>query len=391
MIKKFFAVIVLGMLVLNACTEEITDAGDILIPPTDKFDIIFFDSDSNQINQYSEVYKENIDLGAASRILLGKFENIKSSALLKFFIFLPDSLKDPLANDSVDIIDSWINLPVNYIIGDTNSVLNFTTHKITSYWLPADFNIDSLNMLQYDAADIATIVENSDSLISFKISGDVVYEWMKKKVDDTLPENNGILLQPDDNNAKVIGFQGLSSAPGFDETSLRIVYRVGVNEPDTIYGQSSGDVHVLSGTSQTPLPDRIYLQSGFTLRSKYLIDDSVFPRDAIINKAEIIFYMDSLNTIFGTVPSDSIMVQALSDSTDKTVSREFRNQYLGRRGNLYQGDITTTLQSWINGTDNQGVILRLSDDLRTLNKVVLYGPASTIKKPRIIVYYTDKH
>lgn len=391
MIKKFVLIILLSISLFYGCSEEITDAGNSLIPPTDRFDVTLFDSDSNAIAQQSSVYQQAIDLGAASRILLGKLDNLKATALLKFIIFVPDSLKDPLLADSVNIIDSWVDLPVNYVIGDENSVLDFSVHKINNYWLPAEFNEDSLNALDYNASNVAVIKENSDSLISMQLDLALVNQWMKSRVDDTQPLNNGVVLIPSESDTKVIGFQGLTATPDFEDISIHVIYSVGNNPADTISGQSGGDVHVLSGSSATPLTDRIYLQSGYTLRSKYFIDHSVFGKDVIVNKARLTFYIDSLNTQYGTFTSDSIMVQAYSDSSSKEVNTSFGTRYLAKSGNAYTGDITSMLQRWINGEENQGFMLRLSDELRTINKVVLYGPNSTSNKPKLTVYYTDKN
>ncbi len=390
MIKKFLLLFSLSILLFNACTEKISDAGDMLIPPADEFNIVKFNSDSNSIVFSATSYEQKIDLGASPRVLLGKFEDIKSTALLKFFIFLPDTLKDPLTNNQVNIIDSWVEIPLNYQIGDTNSTLNFTAHKINNFWLPADYNADSLSQLQYEQNDIASIREVSDSLITFGVASDVVMQWLKKKVNDTLPENNGLVLIPDDASTKIVGFQGLSNSPDFKEPVMRIVVQSTGGTQDTITGQSNGDVHVITGTSSMPLADRIYLQSNFTIRTKFVLDHKVFPADAVINKATLTFFIDTVNTQYGTVLSDSIMVQALSDSVSNKVNTGFRTHYLAKKGNIYFGDISTSLQNWINGKDNQGFVLRLSDEKRSLNKVVLFGPNSSLK-PRLIVYYTDKN
>ncbi len=391
MIKKFVVVFLLFLFAFTACKEEISDAGGILIPPADKFNIAVFNSDSLSLTQSVVNYSQKIDLGSSTRILLGKFENIKSTALLKFFLFIPDSLINPLTNDSLTVIDSWVELPINYTIGDTNSALTFEAHNITNFWLAADFDLDSLNALGYDAANIAAPRENSDSLISFGISKELVYNWMKKRVDDTYPSNYGMVIIPDNSNSKMIGFQGLANLAKFAEPALRVVVETPEGTRDTISGSSSGDVHVLEGASDVSISNRIYLQSNVTLRGKYIFDHNVFPKDAIINKAQLTFFIDTVNTRFGNIISDSIMVNALSDSVTKEVNTRFRTHYLGKTGNSYSGDITSSLQNWINGKDNQGFILRLSDELRSINKLVLYGPGSAVKKPRLLVYYTDKN
>ncbi len=389
MIKKFIILIALIVTLFYGCSEKISDPGAILIPPTDNFDILKFDSDSASITFSAKSFRKEIDLGNAERVLFGKFGDIKSTVLIKFFLFQPDSINSFVQNDQISIVESWIDLPVNYVLGDSTASLTFTGHNILNSWLAAGYNLDSLQTLNYDNANVVSVKEDSDSLLSVNVDKNLTLNWLKSNAVDSLNLNNGLVLIPDDANTKIVGFQGLTSSPEFDEPKMTIVYQTPSGVVDTIQGQVSGDVHVLSGNSSMDIADRIYLQSGIALRSYFDFDSNVFPKDAVINKATLTFYIDSTASQYGSVLSDSIMVQTLSDSTTYEVNTSFRDLYLGKNGNSYSGEISRTLQKWINGEDNQGLLLRLSDEKRTLNKVVLYGINSS-QKPRLVVYYTDK-
>jgi uncharacterized pyridoxal phosphate-containing UPF0001 family protein len=56
----------------------------------------------------SSFFKKVIPLGNADWILIGKYQEIKASTLMKFIFGLTDSLKNDLIAGNINALDSWI-------------------------------------------------------------------------------------------------------------------------------------------------------------------------------------------------------------------------------------------------------------------------------------------
>jgi hypothetical protein len=161
----------------------------------------------------------------------------------------------------------------------------------------------------------------------------------------------------------------------------------------TSAGIKGGDVHVIVGDLPVISVDNIVLQSGLPSRAKFFIDVSSIPQGAIINSAELEFINDSLETINGVPSSDSIFVQVFSDSTDNLILDALGKYLLIKTGKMYKGNVTEVIQSWVDGIENQGMRIRLTDEKKSVSKIVLKGSnaADAAKRPRLKIYYTIKN
>jgi len=393
-LKIFVRLIVFVLFLFSAgCKDNITDIGGELIPTYDRFDVKKVSTDTLNVLQKSNTYQTPINLGAAPRTLLGKYRGIKSTALLRFYLNLPDSLANALRADSLIIKKTWIQLDINYYMGDPSSYFNFTVHRINQFWMPDSFNADSLKNLNFDSKILSTPTNPNDSIITVPLPESEVFEWLKQAIKDSLAINNGLLLLPDEASEHIVGFQGLSKTPQTLEPILKIIYQKPGAFTDTLNSIVTHDVNVITGTSKIELlPGRIQLQGEYALRSLLYFKLDFIPTDAIINKADLKLFVDSNRTIYGSVKTDSLIVQFASDSTEKKSDIKQGKIYLANYGSYFKGEITRFIQSWINGTDNQGLILRVSDEQRTINFISIYGSDAVEKKmrPQLTIYYTDK-
>ncbi len=390
---NFRLVVLLGLLFAVGCKDNITDIGDNLIPTYDRFVVKKVRTDTLNINQKSYAYKTSINLGASPRTLLGKYRGIKSTALLRFYLNLADSVSNALRVDSLVIKKAWIELDVNYYMGEAGSPFNFSVHKINQFWMPDSFNADSLAKLNYDSKILAAPTNPLDSIITVPMPAQVALEWMKYAIKDSLAVNNGLLLLPDESSRHIIGFQGLSKAPLTLEPILKIIYQKPGSFTDTLNSIVTHDVNVITGVSEIPLnTKRIQLQGEYALRSYFYLKTDFIPKDAIINKATLRMFVDSTSTIYGSIKTDSIKVEFVSDSSKKEIDLKTPPAYLGNYGSYFYGDVTGFIQKWVNGSSNQGLILRASDEGRALNFISIYGSNATDKnkRPRLTIYYTDK-
>ncbi len=393
MIKKLLASVVLTALALSGCVESPTDIGSSLLPPSDKFEVKVVSTDTLNINETSAYFKKKIDLGSAPRILLGKYNGLTSTALLRFFVLLPDSVKDALNGDSLTVKSAWVEIQPNYTLGDKGLPFGFSVYKINNFWLPADYDADSLAALDYDANPVATVTNPDDSLFKFDIPQDLAMEWIKQSTDTEHPENNGVMLKPDDATQRIIGFQGITNFKHSDEPVLKIIVERTGSFIDTLTESITSDVHVITGEPAITNPANINLLSDYSLRGYFYFDVSFMPKDAIINKAVFTLRIDSTATFEGSAMTDTLEVKMAADSTAKDSVENAEKIYLYRRGWKFEGDISHFVQKWIDGKiNNQGLRLRLTDENRTLNMISLFSEKAVEreKRPLVRIYYTDK-
>ncbi len=378
-----------ALLLITACNDDPTSIGESLIPNSDKVNVdsLTITSSKASVNSFIETIKK----GTSPRLLLGKYKNIESRMLVKFFSLIPDSVLTPLKENQIDVVDSWVELYPEYSIGDSSNQLQFSVKHINSGWIAKNFVWDSLQMLNYDQNDIASQFVYTDSLITFNVNTDVVKEWLRSRVDDSLPENNGLLFTPL-NEGRVLGFQSVAFVVNDKAPKLKIVVHKQGAFTDTITAIPSRSVHVMDGTKPEETPQNITLQDGLALHSKFWIDVTKIPQNSAVNKSILTFNINVSASDEGSIKTDTLGLFFYKDSTANVVDSASK-VLLIREGDQFSGDFTRILQRWIDGDDNQGVRIYLTDERRALNKVVLYSnSASNIaKKPKLTVYYTEKN
>ncbi|GBD91894.1 hypothetical protein BMS3Abin04_02626 [bacterium BMS3Abin04] len=378
-----------ALLLITACNDDPTSIGESLIPNSDKVNVdsLTITSSKASVNSFIETIKK----GTSPRLLLGKYKNIESRMLVKFFSLIPDSVLTPLKENQIDVVDSWVELYPEYSIGDSSNQLQFSVKHINSGWIAKNFVWDSLQMLNYDQNDIASQFVYTDSLITFNVNTDVVKEWLRSRVDDSLPENNGLLFTPL-NEGRVLGFQSVAFVVNDKAPKLKIVVHKQGAFTDTITAIPSRSVHVMDGTKPEETPQNITLQDGLALHSKFWIDVTKIPQNSAVNKSILTFNINVSASDEGSIKTDTLGLFFYKDSTANVVDSASK-VLLIREGDQFSGDFTRILQRWIDGDNNQGVRIYLTDERRALNKVVLYSnSASNIaKKPKLTVYYTEKN
>ncbi len=390
---KILIVFIFTSLIFYGCQNGPSSIGSALIPNGDLTQVNIWNSSANSANQKLISYKTKIDLGKSGTVLVGRYKQIVSKALVFFPVSMPDSLLTALKSDSLNVLSAWINIYPKYTLGNKSSFFALNVYNILSNWYPYKFDEDSLALLQYDKTNIATMKEVSDSLIKFSISNKIAKQWLQEKIDNNVPKNYGLLLEPTFTTQKIIGFQGLSLNP----SNLLPTLYVRVEKPgsfiDTLKASPQKDIHVIEGNPPIVSNSEVLLMDGFVLRGKIWFDVSQIPKGAAINKATLKLFADSTKTFFGSIPSDSIAVEMLQDSTTDSVLTYTYTAFLLRKNFEYSGDISRFVQRWIDQGNNQGAIIRLSDEERALNAVAIFrnNAPDAAKKPQLIIYYTSKN
>lgn len=394
---KFYFDFILFVLIVvslfSACNDEPSSLG-IEILESDYIEVKTFDSQTDTIGQSSSYFKRVVSLGSSDWVLIGKSANstqsIASSALLKFIFNLADSIEADIQADSINVLDSWVVLTNRYSYGDTLATMEFTTHKINSYWPANTFTIDDLPSLQYDPLNIGTDLTTSDSLYTFHINDDeLVFSWMQNSVDTNLAKNYGIYLDPTSVSNKIIGFQALTFLSA-EAAKLNVVIEKPGSYVDTVQGFVSADVSALAGSEPNLPSGLICVQSSVTFNSKLAFDIGILPVGLVINKAKLVLTVDSIYSNFGSSFNNSLRAYYLG-STD-SLDTEGSAITLNYSENEYSGDITNFVRSWISKNENFGLLIQPTNLILGTEIFALKGSSysDASLRPRVIITYTVK-
>jgi len=391
--KRFIAFIAI-LTIFISCNDDPTSVGSQLIPGGDYLDFQIVDSFIDTLEQNSYYFLDNIDLKRSSTILVGKNDDIESWMLMRFYMLFPDSVLAPLQVDSLNVLSTYIELRPNYIFGELNESFGFTVHRVFDAWTPSGFNKDSMSSLIYDPSDYSANMNITDTVITFDIDSDLVLDWIKRTYDLERPENHGIVFIPTPNSKRIFGF------PGYDAYSTEFLPRLAtvVEKPgvfvDTVFSIPFSDVHAVRGSIPIGNPENIILQGGLSTRGSIQFDVDDVPIHSIVNRATLQLFVDSLETVNGTIASDSVGVMIFKDNSLKTLLDSTVTQYLVRDSGAvyYEGEVTKLVQEWINGEDNQGFRIHLSDESRAVNKIAIKGSntADPALRPRLKIIYSKK-
>lgn len=380
-------------ILLTGCNSNPTSVGSELLGNEGKLNFNIYNSQQENTKRNSYTYRKNLTLGVSDKLLLGKNSYAESYILLRFSVALADSVINKLKQNKLQLVNAWMYMKVKYSLGDKFLPFDFTVHRIRKDWGSDKFNYDSLKVLAYDASDISSSKNITDSLVTFNLSTDVVFDWLKYSVDSTsAPKNYGLLFKPTPNTQRFLGFKGYRLGSDSDVPLLYIVYEEPSVFKDTIFVSPYMNIHVVNGTEINSNND-IVLQAGLGYKGYLFFDLSSLPRNIIVNKATLELSVDSSKTIDGNPASDSIVVKILGDTLNKTYTRDSSfYSILSRTGNTFSGDISWIVQKWINGQAvNQGLELYLADEISSIARIWIHGSKSSeALRPRLKIYYIQK-
>ncbi|MGB5289615.1 MAG: hypothetical protein WBN42_14095 [Ignavibacteriaceae bacterium] len=375
-------------LLFLSCSDEPSSLGIELIG-SDYIIVRTYDSVNDTINQNSSYQKRVISLGNSDWILVGSYQNVKASSLLKFIFGLADSLKNDVKADNINVLDSWIELRNRYTYVDTLATMNFTVHKVNSPWSSTAFTIDSLSKLQYDMNDVSSDFSISDSTYTFHIDEALSLGWIKNSADNTLENNFGIYLEPTMSANKIIGFQALTPLSSQAAKLTVVIEKPGVYT-DTISGFISADISLVDGPVPNLPQGLMCVQSSVSINSKLTFDLGVLPSGVVINKAELFITSDSLNSVKGSSFNNSLRVFYLKNA-DSTIT-EGNPISLLFNDNQYTGTITSFVRNWVSRDENFGILIEAGSPTLGLDLFVLRGSdySEISERPRLRITYTQQ-
>lgn len=374
---------------VSSCSDTPTDLGSDLLNP-DLIGVVSFDSQKDSIYQTSYSFKKVIALGGASRVLIGKADNLTANALFVFTFIISDSLKQLVRNDSLVVLSAKVELTPEYVFGDSNATFDYSVHKINSSWVSSSFTADSFlsSKFSYDPNDLSSNKVESDSLYSFNLDANIVKDWLKYQVDTSLAKNNGIVILPTATTNKIVGFVAFNPEISNDTKVKAVVQKLGTTRQDTLTAFVLSDVHVIIGEN-TVTPDRMIVQAGVVSNSYLYFDLSKIPDKAVINYAKLSVELDTLNSKFGSGFTNSLQAFLVTNSDSLKVD-EKTPESLFRNGKRYEGNVSAFVRYWLNQKDNQGIILKAGNETAGVEKFILKGSSYPVyeERPKLEIVYT---
>lgn len=388
---KGFVPFLFLLVIVYGCNSDPTSVGSNLLQDANKIKLNEFNTQTANILSSSLTFEKKIVLGTSDKLILGKNSYSESYILLQYNIYLADTLVSKIKNNNLQVTETWMVMKTKYSLGNNSLPFDFTVHQIRSDWNTAGFNRDSLTKLIYDANDISFSRIITDTLVTFNLQPQPVFEWLKY-IADTLsaPKNYGIIFKPTPNTNRFLGFQGTLLSNDSDVPRIYIVVEQPSVFKDTIIVAPYMDTHAVISKEINEKND-IVLQGGIAYRGFLFFDLSTLPKGIIINKATLELNVDSTKTFDGNPASDSILVRVLKDSVNKTFTSDSSvYTILSRNGNVFSGDISWIVQKWVsNSEENQGLELSLADEKSSAARIWLYGSkeSNSLIRPRLKIFF----
>jgi hypothetical protein len=392
-IKKSIIIIltVVAVISLQSCSETLTDVGAELLGQ-DQIQVKNLDTAVDSVEMTSSYFKRVVNLGTSSRILLGSRDNVQAGVLLRFNFPLIDTLAAQILDGSVAAEDSWIQMNKVYRYGPETAQMNFTAHQVNSGWTTVGFNADSLSQLQYEqGVNSALSYSVSDTITIINLQPSLPMSWLRAAADTAIAADYGVYLKPDTiNSNKIMGYHALGSADNSLVPRLFVILRRAVDGvADTLIYSAFADLGYVKGELPVVSEENIVVQAGLEAASKISFDLSSIPETAVINKAELVLQIDSLQSSFGDNFSNALIASFIVDTV--SLDSLTRSVALNPSGKSYRGDLTVFVQDWVRSKNNSGLLITASGRLSGVDKYIIRGVnAPAAVRPRLIITYTTK-
>lgn len=385
MIRNFIYVLSLFFVVMIAgCGDDPSDIASGIVGDN----VVLTQTSAKQTSSVN--FKKVFELGAASKLLVGKSDNVEGKFLIQFRTLILDSIKNFLKADSIQVISNKFFFHPNYKFGDSTAALDFTAHKILTTWDAYTFTQDSLSPLRYDYQNILTNKSiNNDTLHYLSIKNDVVKEWLRAEADSLTKINNGILVKSTSLSNRIIGYQGFLSGSNINPY-FEIVYQKLGAYTDTLIYYSDQDVHVVEGNIPAMNSDELFIQSGLSVHGRFNLSLDSLPKNIAINYANLTLTIDTLKSKFGANAIDDLVLYYVTDSTNNSIDLA-ANALLRRNKNKFTGDVTRIINR-LYRDGNYGVLIRPAYYIEGVEKYVLKNHLAPLldEAPKVEITFSKR-
>jgi hypothetical protein len=385
---SLFVIILFTLFNILSCSDDPTSIGIDLLDG-DYLIVSTFDTQDDTVTQSTSFFKEVVPLGFSNNVLIGKRDELEATTLMNFLFSIADSLRQDFLDGNITVNQAFMELTPTYTYTDESAAYDFTVHEVTSNW-SVEFTSDSLDNLSFNLEDLSSNKNFTDSIYTFDLTSDFVLQWIKNSIDTSLGTNNGLYFIPTMSTGKVVGFQALT-ATSSTAAKLKVVIEKPGSFVDTIRAFIFADVSaIIADLPILPAVD-IGVQASTTIQSRLFFDLSEVPRDIIINKAELILAEDTLSSITGSSFNPNLAVFKITDSSNVTID-ESTGILLIKSNNIYTGNVTSLIISWINSEDNQGMVIRSASITEGLELFAIKGSEypELSERPRLRIVFTSR-
>ena len=387
--KILFIPALLLLSMIYSCSDSPSSIGSNLLSP-DYVNVSKLDSYQDSVAQTSSYYKTQIRLSDSPRLLVGKYENVEASSLMRFAVVLPDTIKSAFLSSTLDILDAKVELTREYSIGDSVVPLAYSVHFINSSWTSYGFTADSIPNLMYDNVDIGSNKTYTDSLYTFNIDHQAIESWFSTAADTSVHNNRGIYIKPDPASTEIIGFDAYNvNLIGIPK--LTVIVATG-SLTDTLNFYSIEDVSAISGDKPVVSQGNIAVQAGLAVDARVKFDLSSIPSGSVINNAQFSVFVDSSETRTGNSFTNSLVAYFAIDTSANSYDTTSAI-VLSRVDNHFTGDIAPFIQSISSGYhSNNGIILAAGGQNLGVDIFALKGSdaVDTSLRPRLVITYTGR-
>jgi hypothetical protein len=385
-----FCVFTFCLAILSSCSDSPTSVGNDIVK-RDLVSVSKVDSYTDTLSQTSSYFKNVPKPGLSATILIGKADNVEAKTLISFDISLADSLTSDISAGNFTVTDATVQLRKSYVFGDSLGLLNFNGYECTSGWTSVGFTSDSLSKLTYNSTNVISNIVPTDTTLSFDLDKQLVTSWLTQAAVNNSVTNNGIFIDPSSNSQKIVGYQSQYYSNTYVPELSVAIQRNGTSYTDTLLLGGYQDVSVVVGNLPQVSAQNIAIQGGLAVRAKLKFNLSKVPSNVILNNAELVLKLDSLETELGSDSSNTIVALKAAADTSNNAFDSTQAIVLTKSGNTISGDITSYVQQWLKG-NNYGFILSAQDEIGSTDLFSVYGSNFSNRKlrPRLTIYYTYK-
>lgn len=368
----------------QSCENDPKDLGINYIPSIDTTGIKFLDSQADTMNITSGSFKHYINNYLAENLLIGKFQEFDSKALIRFYEITPDY-------DSAEVLSAVLTFRYGgYYFKEKGGNTSFNVNKILSVLNFNSITYDSVNSSQISAESYGSFngVVPDSSDIAITLDNQLIKDWLEYAADTSYPvKNYGLALVPTSASTTIKGFFLINNNVDFIPVIDIILRKNG--ETDTIKLNTSDGLSLSDAPLSIIPSERIYTQNGIAYRSIMNFDLNKLPGNVIINNATLQFTLDKANSFISENTDKRIVLGLITDSVtkkDTLYTDAFPSDSI-----VYSVNINSIIQRWNSGVyPNMGISMKNYFELQNLDYFVFYSPndPDISKRPRLKITYT---
>ena len=388
----------ISLLFFSSCNNAPTEIGTEFLQDTINISSIL-NSDSVIVDVQSYYYNSRQERNTGA-LLVGHTNDFQAAGLIRFNI--------PVGKTDIkeeDITECKIHFIFNdYKLG--NNMLSFSVKEVNDEWDIETSVDDVLNGGLFANSSIAewsgNILDDEDTtfIIDLPFPAKIIVEWFRKIGDGFNIHDSdiiwGIGIIPDMQSNVIASLKALSNETGATGTYISLKYKTNdTNESvDSLIINGAEEVSFIKNKSENIDTNKINLQGGLRIHTKFSFDLTDIPTLAAINNAELILYLDDNNA--DITPPDTLFLNYFDDRPEQiSVSMITIMGFYDKEKKCYtfKNELSSAFNYFIRNNNGIGeLVLTYRNADRENNKIerlnFLYDPNTKNKHITIKVFYS---